>query len=275
MRDLFEQRKGIGRLPAPILEVPTFKDFATRYLAEDVSHLATSTQRDRALHLREGGPLDYFGERKLDEITPQLLREWWTAEILGRGRTTATGRSFLSTLAGVFGYARDLAVIDSTPIGAFREQIRRRSRTKGARAASEAGATIRPLESTDALVRLVAASEGEAEADFRRATKPARGGEAVPRSLHDRTGGLRAHVAVVLMLDAGLRVGEVAGLTWGQVRWAEGEGDAGRALVIDRARPRRARGIPSQERQKARCRALPSRVAGARASPRSPVPPWP
>ena len=40
------------------------------------------------------------------------------------------------------------------------------------------------------------------------------------------------------MLDAGLRIGEVAGLTWGQVRWGAADDDPTRALVIDRSRPR-------------------------------------
>jgi hypothetical protein len=44
--------------------------------------------------------------------------------------------------------------------------------------------------------------------------------------------------AVLAMLDAGLRMGEVAGLMWGQVRWGESEEDPKRALVIDRSRAR-------------------------------------
>lgn len=45
-------------------------------------------------------------------------------------------------------------------------------------------------------------------------------------------------VATMLMLDAGLREGEAAALTWGQVRWGADENDTQRALVIDRNRPR-------------------------------------
>jgi integrase len=60
----------------------------------------------------------------------------------------------------------------------------------------------------------------------------------VARDLHERTAGLRALVAILAMLDAGLRVGEVAGLTWGQVRWGTDQDDTSRALVIDRSRPR-------------------------------------
>jgi len=53
------------------------------------------------------------------------------------------------------------------------------------------------------------------------------------------------------MLDAALRVGEVAGLTWGQIRWGEGEEDRSRAVVIDRARARGgAEGPPKSGRRR-------------------------
>ena len=40
------------------------------------------------------------------------------------------------------------------------------------------------------------------------------------------------------MLDAGLRMGEVTALTWGQVAWGRDEDDRTRKLTIDRNRPR-------------------------------------
>ena len=46
-----------------------------------------------------------------------------------------------------------------------------------------------------------------------------------------------AMVALVL-LDAGVRVGEALGLTWGAVAWGESKHDPRRALIIDRSRPR-------------------------------------
>ena len=52
VRDLYEARKGIGRLPAPILESPTLRDFARRYLKEDTRHLAASTRSDRHVYLK-------------------------------------------------------------------------------------------------------------------------------------------------------------------------------------------------------------------------------
>ena len=44
---LYEERKGIGRHPYIIVEVPALRDFAARYLEEDTAHLATTTREDR------------------------------------------------------------------------------------------------------------------------------------------------------------------------------------------------------------------------------------
>ncbi len=240
-RDEYEQRKGIGRLPFLTLEAPTFAAFAKRYLAEDTSHLASTTRGDREAYLRENGPLvAFFGARKLDEITAPLVREWWTAEItLNPKRGVSTGRTYLAALAGVLGYAVDLGLLDSSPLTVFREQLRRRGRTKGARARTDSGAVIRPIESLDELGRFTAAAFAEARHDLGQLRGVQRGSETRHvRTIEERTGGLRALVAVLAMLDAGLRVGEVAGLTWGQVRWGADENDPTRALVIDRSRPR-------------------------------------
>ncbi len=83
IRDLYEEKKGVGRLPSVTWDVPTFSAFAQRYLGEDTQHLAATTRSDRNSYLREDGPLhSYFGGRRLDEITVPMLREWWNAEII-------------------------------------------------------------------------------------------------------------------------------------------------------------------------------------------------
>ena len=63
MRDLYEAKKGIGRVPAPILEkAPRFKELAARYL-KTATHLAESTRQDRELQLGEDSQLvAYVGE---------------------------------------------------------------------------------------------------------------------------------------------------------------------------------------------------------------------
>jgi len=100
VRDLYGAKKGIGRVPAPILEeAPRFKDLAKRYL-KTATHLAESMRADRELHLAEDGQLvAHFEERRVDEIIRGDILEWWEAEIVGRGRAINTG---LNSLAGVF-----------------------------------------------------------------------------------------------------------------------------------------------------------------------------
>jgi integrase len=212
VRDLYEQRKGIGRLAAPLLEVPTLAAFAKRYLEEDTSHLAETTQRDRVSQLRADGPLlSFLGARRLDEITAPLLREWWSAKILGRGLSTKTGRAYVDVLASILGYARDLGVIESSPIGDFREMLRRRSRTKQGRADNEPGRHVRPIEDPAALARLVAQASVE---------------------------GPVAEVTVLLCLDAGLRLGEAMALRWGSIVWGFDADDRARSLRIEETRSR-------------------------------------
>lgn len=53
-----------------------------------------------------------------------------------------------------------------------------------------------------------------------------------------RTEGLEPSVLELLLLDAGLRVGEAIGLTWGRVVWGTDDADPARVLIIDRSRPR-------------------------------------
>jgi hypothetical protein len=70
-RDAFEAHKGIGKVPFFAGEVPRFSEFAARYLAEDTSHLASTTRGDRARYLRPSGPVVApLGAWRLDEITP-------------------------------------------------------------------------------------------------------------------------------------------------------------------------------------------------------------
>jgi len=47
-----------------------------------------------------------------------------------------------------------------------------------------------------------------------------------------------AHALVLLLLDAGLRVGEALGLRWGAIAWGAHENDRSRHLIIRESRPR-------------------------------------
>jgi hypothetical protein len=95
-RSAYEKQKaiGTGRVLAAT-ETPRLRDFAARYLEEDLAHLADTTRSDRPAYLREDGPiLSFLGDRHLDEITPAMLREWWAMEIQ-RPRQRSRGRGKL------------------------------------------------------------------------------------------------------------------------------------------------------------------------------------
>jgi hypothetical protein len=137
-RDAFEAHKGIGRVPFLAGEVPRFAEFAARYLAEDTAHLAPSTRSDRSTYLRADGPLiGFFGAKRIDEIDAPTLRAWWNQEVTAAGRSPKTGRCYLDVLGAILGYAVDLDILETSPVGAFRETLRRRARTQRGRAESD------------------------------------------------------------------------------------------------------------------------------------------
>ncbi len=54
VRDLYEKRRGIGKLPLRPADIPTFEEFAERYLDEDTQHLARTTKHERGVHENTG-----------------------------------------------------------------------------------------------------------------------------------------------------------------------------------------------------------------------------
>ena len=112
-------------------------------------------------------------------------------------------------LSNVLGYAVDLEKIETNPVPAFREHVRRCQRTQRGRA--QAQSKIRPIEGPWDCEALLAATLPE---------------------------GPEAFVYVLLGLDAGLRQGEALGLRWGAIGWADGGEDLTRHLLVDTSRPR-------------------------------------
>jgi hypothetical protein len=196
-RALYEdQRRG-----RPLgVELPRFEEFAGRYLKEATGDLAATTREDRVKLLRPGGIVTrVFATSRVDAITKPRLLEWWQREVEGRKRSPRTGLVYLSALSGVFNYAVDLDLLAENPVDGLRGILRRRRHTKRGRAAADRAAHVRPIESPEEFRRFVEVSSAAYSDRF-------------PYSGKNRLHRWRGHVADLLMLDAGLRTGEVSGV---------------------------------------------------------------
>ena len=215
---------------------PTFAEAAQRYLLDASGYLAPSTLEERGSVLREGGPLlRSFGSKRLNEIGRRELLEWWTTEVESASCAQKTGRNWLDALVAVFAHAVDLEDLEASPVHGFRAVLRRRNRTKAGRALAQPSREVRPIESPEEIERLVAASASRPWTPRRRSV----------RGLSD------GHLFTLLLLDAGLRMGEVAGLRWGSVRWGRDASDTSRALTIRETMARgRHQGTPKSGRER-------------------------
>lgn len=217
--------------------MPTFAEMAASYLKEGCGHLAPSTMEDRRSVLREGGPLlGAFGPVKLDAIGRRQLREWWASYVESAGVAPKTGRNWLDVISAIYAYAIDLEKVESNPVDALRGILRRLGHSKGGRALADPSRNIRPFETADEIARLLGASAARpwiAEDDGR-ASESGDG-----------------YLVTLLLLDAGLRLGEVCGLTWGDVLFGRDGNDTGRALLIRQTRARgRHDGAPKSGRER-------------------------
>ena len=195
------------RLPGA---VPKFGEVAELYLERPsrLGQLSENTVRDKRSFLRPEGPIMLaFGDRPVDSITARDLEDWWAQEIVGRGRSASHGRNSINTVSRVIKRAMAEGWTDENPVPAFREMLRDAFKTKAGRAEAESKAN--PIERPEDVARLVEAALAE---------------------------DLRSAVAVMLLLDTGMRVAEAEALTWGQVVFGSDEDAGSRFLMIDRAR---------------------------------------
>ncbi len=221
----------------PLHSGPTFGEFADRYLRGATGHLAATTREDRNGMLGHGSRLRLrFGDQPLAGISKRDLVAWWTDEIESRELTTKTGRNYLDALSAVFAFAVDLELLEADPVPTFRLVLSRRGRSKQARAEADPARLIRPIEDLAELAAFVAASA-------------AAGGE--------------GHVVDLLQLDAGLRLGEVAGLSWDDIGWGKTVDDPRRALRIRRNLARGRGELDTPKSGRARTVALSRRLRAA------------
>ena len=210
----FEARQAASGRPATRRRlpgaVPKFSEVAELYLERPsrLGELSENTMRDKRSFLRPEGPIMLaFGNRPVDSITARDLEDWWAQEVVDRGRSASHGRNSINTVSLVVQRAMAEDWADENPVPAFREMLRDASKTKAGRAEAESKAN--PIERPEDVARLVEAALAE---------------------------DLRSAVAVLLLLDTGMRVGEAEALTWGQVVFGSDEDAGSRFLVIDRAR---------------------------------------
>jgi len=194
----------------------SFEDAVELYSSSGMTGLASSTGRARRAVL--DGPLTaYFGETAVADIGTSELARWWDSEITHgvirhelkdgsvkeRPVGRKTGINHLDALSGLFRFViKSTDAMTTNPVTAFREEIRE-SQGKNQRAARDATRDIRVIESPAAIEALLKE----------------------PASDNDS-------LAALLMLDAGLRAGEVGGLRWGDVWWGRSDSDRSRHLHI-------------------------------------------
>ncbi len=231
-RDMFERRLGEEQQRALNGHVPTFAEVAADYVTNGMRSLAPCTAHDRSRLLRPDGPLvKCFGNMDVDEIQRADLLRWWERDIEGNGLTVKTGRNHLDALSGVFGRADDLYELDRNPVDAARSALRRRNRGKMSRAeAHRVTDTRQPLETAEDVDAFVAASAALHQ-------------EAIEEQMAARSEGRRArrpdsvdgHMLDIILLDAGLRLGEACALQWCDLTLPEQDDDPSRVLEIRRA----------------------------------------
>ncbi len=136
---------------------------------------------DHTLRIAIDSAGTHFGSYKLDEITAPPIRDSWNQHVQGEGRTTKTGQNDFDAISGVLGTATDLGLIEESPTGAFRAMLRRKLRTQRGRSEAEPGKHITPIEDPAEIERLVTAARVESS---------------------------EAYLLVLLLLDAGLRLGK-------------------------------------------------------------------
>jgi integrase len=230
VRDAWEHQNPVGGFLH--LEAPTFCEAAKRYEETKLRTLKVTTRQDRTGQLKR--LVDYFGSQRLNAIRKPALIDWWEAEIIGKGRSVKTGRNYLDPLAGIFRMAVHLELIDShdNPVPGFREYLAEEGRTAQGRAANQGGAHVNPFTAPE-MKLLVEASQ--------------------------QIGGM-GHVALMLMLDAGLRFGEAVGLQWSSVEMGTGPDDRSRHLHIRHSRSRERRDLDTPKSGRSRKVALSRRL---------------
>ncbi len=154
---------------------------------------------------------------RMDQVSRRDFTRWWDGETR-RGLSFSTRRNHFNAIAAVFHYAWKHEVIEEDPCPGFRRIMAEEQRTSSGRAAATNGNRVRPIDNVDDLNRFLAACEA----------LMAEGGS-FPQD---------AYVLTVIMLDAGLRIGEAIALRWCDLHFGTSIDDLERHLIVRRSRSR-------------------------------------
>ena len=184
VKDFLEKRER-GTTAERFAVAPTFAVIADQYLSAGVKlhGLANTTTKGQKTRLRVLSK--WFGSYPLDEITPELLVDWWERFIIKgeqgkKPRSSATGQRYLSAMSVVFQYAVQKGHRYANPTIVMREGLKRGSGTKTRR--RQETDTRHPIETIDEIQALLEQSR-ELGCEY-------------------------VHLAILLQLDGGLRRGE-------------------------------------------------------------------
>jgi integrase len=214
---------------------PTFGAVVEAFLGTDARAAGVKPSmraKYRSVLRATGAVMAFFAHRPAETITPAQIDAFWQERIGDGARSVQTGVHDVNVLAAVFRFAQRRRMLgfeeDGTPRGndaveRFRDIYLRDYKKRGPKAAHEP----HPIRDASALARLV---EAALTATVDKPSKnPVTG---APRDAA-LMGGPDWHtrVAFLLMLDAGLRIGEVQALRWGDVHFAD---DRRRCITVRR-----------------------------------------
>lgn len=177
-----------------------FAEAADLWLRQGLRRRAPKTIRTRTF--QAGRLKGYFGNKRLDTIDTDAIAAWWDAEVEGK-MTTRTGRTYLDALSMIFRHAAKSEPVPNPVPDARARIFAEIEHTAESRAANQQN--LRPL-SSDELAKL----------------------------LPHLTGDLQ--VTVLLMYEAGLRIGEALGIQWGDLWYGRDADDTSRHIHVQRSR---------------------------------------
>lgn len=166
-----------------------FLEAARKARDEAMGHLSGTTQQDLSNLLREHGRIGAtFSEMELGDINAEAIRGWTQSN---SELSLNTQDKYLYAMGFVFRWALEHGLVSDDPVAHFRRAFRKKH-SKSIRAAKDPARNIRPLSKESQYKVLEAAF---AESPYR----------------------YSAFSFLLLMLDAGLRVGEAVALRWENV----------------------------------------------------------